>query len=166
MLPFSTLKVPSGFVRFTPETGLDPILEIRGFAEPRPYRVDVYVHGRASDPQLVLTSNPPLPEHEIMTLLATGTTSAGLENTQAASSRALQLLFEELRRGRLPFARQLRPVLKVLDRVDFNLAESDPYDSDSFTTATIALTDRWYISAGMGESGDTRFLGIWRLSFR
>ncbi|WAC18711.1 translocation/assembly module TamB domain-containing protein [Luteolibacter sp. SL250] len=166
VLPFSTLKVPRGIVRFTPETGLDPILEIRGFAEPRPYRVDVYVHGRASDPQLVLTSNPPLPEHEIMTLLATGTTSAGLENTQAASSRALQLLFEEMRRGRLPFARQLRPVMKILDRVDFNLAESDPYDGDSFSTATIALTDRWFISAGMGESGDTRFLGIWRLSFR
>lgn len=166
VLPFSTLKVPSGYVRFTPETGFDPILEIRGMAEPRPYRVDVYVHGRASDPQLVLTSNPPLPENEIMTLLATGTTTAGLENTQAASSRAIQLLIEEFRRGRLPFSRQLRPVLKVLDRVDFNLAENDPYDSDSFTTATIELTDRWYVSAGMGQEGNTRFLAIWRLSFR
>lgn len=166
VLPFSTLKVPNGHIRFTPETGFDPILEIRGQAEPRPYRVDVYVHGRASDPQLVLTSNPPLPENEIMTLLATGTTTAGLEDTQAASSRALQLLFEEMRRGRLPFARQLRPVMKVLDRVDFNLAEADPYDGDSFTTATIALSDRWYVSAGMGSEGDTRVLGIWRLSFR
>jgi len=166
VLPFSTLKVPHGYVRFTPETGFDPILEIRGTAEPRPYRVDVYVHGSVSNPQLVLTSNPPLPENEIMTLLATGTTTAGLENTQAASSRALQLLLEEFRRGRMPFARQLRPVLKVLDRVDFNLAETDPYDSDSFTTATIALTDRWYVSAGMGSEGNTRFLGIWRLSFR
>ncbi len=165
VLPFSTLKVADGYVRFTPETGFDPILEIRGQAEPRPYRVNVYVHGRLSDPQLVLTSNPPLPENEIMALLATGTTTAGLENTQAASSRALQLLLEELRRGRLPFARQLRPVFRVLDRVDFNLAESDPYDSDKFTTATIALTDRWFISAGMGPEG-SRVLGIWRLTFR
>jgi hypothetical protein len=166
VLPFSTLKVADGTIVFTPETGFDPVLEIRGQADPRPYRVDVYVHGRLSNPQLVLTSNPPLPENEIMTLLATGTTTAGLENTQAASSRALQLLLEELRRGRLPFARQLRPVLKVLDRVDFNLAEADPYDGDSFSTATIALTDRWYVSAGMGSEGDTRFLGIWRISFR
>jgi hypothetical protein len=165
VLPFSTLKVADGYVRLTPETGFDPILEIRGEAEPRPYRVNAYVHGRLSDPQLVLTSNPPLPENEIMTLLATGTTTAGLENTQAASSRALQLLLEEMRRGRLPFARQLRPVFRVLDRVDFNLAESDPYDSDKFTTATIALTNRWFISAGMGAEG-TRLLGIWRLSFR
>ncbi len=38
-LPFSTLEIKEGFVRFTPQTGFDPVLEIRGTAEPRPYRV-------------------------------------------------------------------------------------------------------------------------------
>ncbi|MBK1881331.1 translocation/assembly module TamB domain-containing protein [Luteolibacter pohnpeiensis] len=166
VLPFSTLNIPEGIVRFTPATGFDPILEIKGTSNPRPYQVEVYVYGSASDPQLVLTSNPPLPENEIMTLLATGTTTSGLEDTDTASSRALQLLIEEARRGRLPFSKQLRPLLKLADRVDFNLAESDPYDSDSFSTATIKLTDRYYISAGMGEQGDTRLIGIWRLNFR
>ncbi len=165
-LPFSTLLVRSGTLRFTPEGGFNPTLEIRGTAEPRPYRVDVYVYGQLSDPQLVLTSNPPLPENEIMTLLATGTTTSGLEDTQAASSRALQLLVEEARRGRVPFAKQLRPLLKLADRIDFNLAEADPYDSDQYSTATLKLSDRWYVSAGMGSDGDTRILGIWRLSFR
>jgi len=165
-LPFSTLLVRSGTLRFTPEGGFNPTLEIRGTAEPRPYRVDVYVYGQLSDPQLVLTSNPPLPENEIMTLLATGTTTSGLENTQAASSRALQLLIEEARRGRVPFAKQLRPLLKLADRIDFNLAEADPYDSDQYSTATVRLTDRWFVSAGMGSEGDTRILGIWRISFR
>jgi hypothetical protein len=51
-LPFSTLTLRSGTLRFTPESGFDPVLEIRGSAEPRPYRVNVYVYGRASDPQL------------------------------------------------------------------------------------------------------------------
>jgi len=165
-LPFSTLEVRNGTVRFTPESGFDPILEIRGTAEPRPYVVTAYVYGRASDPQLVLTSNPPLPENEIMTLLATGTTTSGLEDPQVASSRALQLLAEELRRGRFRFGKQLRPVLALLDRVDFSLAESDPYSSDSFSTATIKLTDRWYVSAGVGATGDSRLLAIWRLSFK
>jgi hypothetical protein len=165
-LPFSTLKVKSGVVRFTPATGLDPILEIRGSAAPRPYRIDVYVYGKVSDPQLVLTSNPPLPDNEIMTLLATGTTSAGLENTQAASSRAIQLFAEEVRRGRVPYARQLRPLLGVLDRVDFSLAESNPYSSDSLSTATINLSERWLVSAGMGTEGNTRVMAIWRISFR
>ncbi len=110
-LPFSTLVVPSSTVSFTPATGFDPILEIRGTAEPRPYRITVYAYGRMSNPQLVLTSNPPLPDNEIMTLLATGTTTSGLENPQAASSRAMQLLAEEIRRGRFRFGKQLRPLL-------------------------------------------------------
>ena len=166
ILPFSTLVVPSGTVSFTPATGFDPILEIRGTAEPRPYRITVYAYGRMSDPQLVLTSNPPLPDNEIMTLLATGTTTSGLENPQAASSRAMQLLAEEIRRGRFRFGKQLRPLLGLLDRVDFSLAESDPYSNDSFSTATLALTDRWFLSAGIGGEGDSRVMAIWRLSFR
>jgi autotransporter translocation and assembly factor TamB len=165
-LPFSTLRVASGTVRFSPATGLDPVLEIRGLAEPRPYRVAVFVYGTASNPQLVLTSTPPLPENEIMTLLATGTTTRGLENPQAASSRAMQLLAEELRRGRFAVGRRLRPLLGLLDRVDFSLAEADPYTSESFSTATLMITDRWYLSAGMGSEGDSRVLGIWRISFR
>lgn len=165
-LPFSTLKVPSGTITFTPAGGFDPIFEIRGTAEPRPYQVTIYAYGRASNPQLVLTSNPPLPENEIMTLLATGTTTSGLENPQEASSRAMQLLAEEIRRGRFRFGKQLRPLLGLLDKVDFSVAESDPYSSDSFSTATLAITDRWFISAGMGEEGDSRFMAIWRISFR
>ena len=165
-LPFSTLSVPNGTATFTPATGFDPILEIRGTAEPRPYRVTIYAYGRASDPQLILTSTPPLPENEIMTLLATGTTTPGLVNPQAASSRALQLLAEEIRRGRFRFGKQLRPLLGLLDNVDFSLDEADPYSTDSYSTATISLSDRWLLSAGVGATGDTRTLVIWRLSFR
>ncbi len=165
-LPFSTLRVKSGKVVFNPANGLDPVLEIRGTAEPRPYRVSVFVYGNASNPQLVLTSNPPLPDNEIMTLLATGTTTTGLEDPQAASSRAMQLLAEEIRRGRFGVGKQLRPLLGMLDRVDFSLAEKDPYTSEQFSTATLMITDRWYLSAGMGAEGDSRVLGIWRLSFR
>ena len=165
-LPFSSLSVRKGTATFTPATGFDPIMELRGIAEPRPYQVTVYAYGRASAPQLVLTSNPPLPDNEIMTLLATGTTTAGLENSQAASSRALQLLVEEMRRGRFRFGKQLRPLFALLDRVDFTVAEADPYSNESFSTATLSLTDRWFLSAGMGATGDSRMLAIWRLTFR
>ncbi|MEP2775813.1 MAG: translocation/assembly module TamB domain-containing protein [Luteolibacter sp.] len=165
-LPFSTLEIREGNLAFTPQTGFDPILEIRGTAEPRPYRVEVFVYGRASDPQLVLTSQPPLPENEIMTLLATGTTSAGLEDSQAATSRAMQLLIEELRRGRFLFGKQLRPVLGLLDNVDFSLAENDPYDSESYNSARVKLSNKWFISAGLGEEGEQRVMAIYRLRFR
>jgi hypothetical protein len=165
-LPFSTLFVRTGSATFTPATGFDPTLEISGTTSCRSYEVSAYVYGRASDPQLLLSSNPPLPENEIMTLLATGTTTSELESPQAASSQALQLLLEEVRRGRFRYGKRLRPVLALLDRVDFSLAEADPYSSESFSTATLSVTDRWFLSAGMGATGDTRLLAIWRLTFR
>ena len=165
-LPFSSLKVREGFLTFTPQNGFDPMLEIRGTAEPRPYRVQVYAYGRMSDPQLVLTSEPPLPENEIMTLLATGTTSAGLEDSQAASSRAMQLLVEEMRRGRFPLGKQLRPLLGLFDDVDFSLAETDPYDSDSYNSATLKLSEKLFVTAGIGAEGDQRVMAIWRIRFR
>lgn len=165
-LPFSTLDVREGTLTFTPATGLDPMVELRGTAEPRPYRVDVYAYGRMSDPQLALTSQPPLPENEIMTLLATGTTSSGLEDSQAASSRALQLLIEELRRGRFLFGKQLRPLLGLLDEVDFSLSDGDPYDTESYNSARLKLSSKWYISAGIGSTGEQRVMAIYRLRFR
>ncbi len=164
-LPFSTLNVRSGTIRFKPPTGFDPILEIRGSSEPRPYTINVFLYGTASNPQLLLTSNPPLPENEIMTLLATGTTTSGLEDPSVASSRALQLLAEEIRRGRVSYARGLKPLLGLLGKVNFSVAETDPYSNEKFSTATISLTDRWCLSTGMGATGDTRILAIWKLTF-
>ncbi|GAA5116265.1 translocation/assembly module TamB domain-containing protein [Luteolibacter yonseiensis] len=164
-LPFSTLSVRSGLISFKPDSGFDPILEIRGTAEPRPYTVNVYAYGNASNPQLLLTSNPPLPDNEIMTLLATGTTTSGLEDPSVASSRAMHLLAEEIRHGRVSYTRRLRPLLGLLDKVNFSVAESDPYSNDKFSTATISLTDKWFLSTGMGETGDSRILAIWRLTF-
>ncbi|MCB1134089.1 MAG: translocation/assembly module TamB domain-containing protein, partial [Verrucomicrobiae bacterium] len=166
LLPFSTLRVREGWVRFNPANGLDPVLEIRGTANPKPYRVNAFVYGNASNPQIVLTSSPPLPENEIMTLLATGTTTSGLEDPQMASSRAIQLLVEELRRGRLGGSERLRPLLGLLDRVEFTLSDKNPYTSENYTSATIALTDKWFLAASMGEENNTRLMGIWRLTFR
>ena len=165
-LPFTTLDIKEGTLTFTPATGLDPIVDLRGTAEPRPYRVEIYAQGRMSDPQLILTSQPPLPEAEIMTLIATGTTSSGLEDSQAASSRALQLLIEELRRGRFLFGKQLRPVLGLLDNVDFSLSEGDPYDSETYNSARLKLSDKWFVSAGIGTSGEQRVMAIYRLRFK
>jgi hypothetical protein len=50
--------------------------------------------------------------------------------------------------------------------VDFTLAEADPYSNDAYSNAMLSITDRWYLSAGVSEEGDSRFLAIWRLTFR
>ncbi len=165
-LPLTKLRVSKAVLTFNESTRFDPSIEIRANANPRPYQVDIYAYGRASDPQLVLASQPPLPKEEIMTLLATGTTSAGLENSQVAASRALQLLIEELRRGRFRFGKQLRPLLALLDEVDFSIADPDPYSSTTYNTATVKLSRRWSVSAGVNEDGDQRMMVTWRFGFK
>jgi autotransporter translocation and assembly factor TamB len=165
-LPFSTLQVAQGTLKFNARTKFDPVIELRGDARMRPYQVDIYAYGRASDPQLVLVSQPPLPKEEIMTLLATGTTSSGLENSQQATSRASQLFIEELRRGRFLFGKQLRPLLGLLDDVDFSIADPDPYSSSTYNSASLQLSNRWSISAGVDVEGDQRMMATWRLRFK
>ncbi len=165
-LPLTKLRVSKAVLTFNEATRFDPSIEIRANADPRPYQVDIYAYGRASDPQLVLASQPPLPKEEIMTLLATGTTSAGLENSQLAASRATQLLIEELRRGRFRFGKQLRPIFNLLDEVNFSIAEPDPYSAATYNTATVKLSRRWSVSAGVNEEGDQRMMATWRLGFK
>ncbi|BCU75917.1 translocation/assembly module TamB domain-containing protein [Luteolibacter sp. LG18] len=165
-LPFSTLLVEEGTVDFRPDAPFDPTLNIRGRSMVRPYEVNVYVYGPVSDPKVLTTSNPPMPESEVMTLLATGTTTAGIADPQAATTRGAQLLIEELRRGRIRFARRLQPLLKVLDRVDFQIGEQNRYSGQKYNSATINLDDNWLISAGMGEEGRSRVMLMYLVRFR
>lgn len=165
-LPFSTLLVEEGTVDFRPEAPFDPTLNIRGRSIVRPYEVNVYVYGPVSDPKVLTTSNPPLPESEVMTLLATGTTTSGIADPQAATTRGAQLLIEELRRGRIRFAKRLQPLLKVLDRVDFQIGEQNRYSGEKMNSATINLDDNWLISAGMGEEGRSRVMLMYLVRFR
>lgn len=59
--------------------------------------IRVVVTGSANLFDCVLTSNPPLPDEEIMALLGTGTTREDLVgSSQAAASRAALLLFDKL----------------------------------------------------------------------
>lgn len=165
-LPFSTLEIADGEVVFRPEAPFDPALNIRGRSVVRPYEVNLFIYGSVSDPKVLTTSNPPLPETEIMTLIATGTTTKGIEDPQAALSRAAQLLVEELRRGRVRYGKRLQPVLKLLDKVDFQIGQENPYSGQKMNAANINLDDNWLLSAGMGEAGNSRAMLMYLIRFR
>jgi hypothetical protein len=165
-LPFSTLKVDNGAVVFTPAGGLNPELNIRGTSNVGRYEINIYFYGPVNAPKTALTSDPPLPESEIMTLLATGTTSEGLEGGQAATLKAAQLLVEEWRKGRLPYAEQVSKVLDVINRVDVRIGEDDPLTGKRLNSATIQLHDRWYVSGSVDKQSNTRVLGAFVIRFK
>jgi autotransporter translocation and assembly factor TamB len=165
-LPFSTLKVDNGKLNFTPAGGLNPELDIRGHSNVGRYDVNVFFYGPVDAPKTALTSDPPLPESEIMTLLATGTTSDGLEDGQAATMKAAQLFIEEWRRGRLPFGEQLSKALVLLNKVDVRVGEDDPLTGQRLNSATIEITDRIVVSGSVDREGNTRVLGAFVLRFK
>ena len=165
-LPFSTLKVHNGAVSFTPAGGLNPELNIRGTSNIGRYDVNLFFYGPVNAPKTALTSDPPLPESEIMTLLATGTTSDGLEDGQAATMKAAQLLVEEWRKGRLPFGEQVGKLLMVLNRVDLRIGENDPLTGQRLNSATIEVTDRIFVSSSVDKQSNTRVLGAFVLRFK
>jgi hypothetical protein len=165
-LPFSTLKVDNGAATFTPAGGLNPELNIRGTSNIGRYEVNVFFYGPVNAPKTALTSDPPLPESEIMTLLATGTTSDGLEDGQAAGMKAAQLILEEWRKGRLPFAEQVAKVLEVMNRVDVRIGEDDPLTGKRLNSATIEVTEKIFVSGSVDKQSNTRVLGAFVLRFK
>jgi len=165
-LPLSRLKISSGRAIFRPESPFEPRLEIHGRSILRPYDVNIFIGGTTANPLITLTSNPPLPENEILTLLATGSTSSQLESSNAAFTKFIQLMIEEARRGRLRYGKQLQPVLEVLKDVDFRVGEIDPYTGRDFTSVTVPFSDRWLTSFSFDDEGRNRAVLIFVTRFK
>lgn len=167
-LPFSTLKVDKGAVIMRPNRPFDPVLDIRGESQVGSYQVNIYISGGTSDPKFTLNSFPPLPESEILTLLATGSTTSGLEDTELAQMKALQFFIDDMRRkaeaqGGNP---RLEAILGILDDVDLRVGDNDPFRGQQWNSATLEISQRWYLSAAFDREGNSRGTVIYSLRFR
>ena len=92
-LPFSRLTVRYGFLFFDRDDPLNPRIEMHGTSRLRDYTIHVFVYGTALAPEAVFNSEPPLPQEEIISLLATGATREELTGGgNVLASRAAILL--------------------------------------------------------------------------
>jgi translocation and assembly module TamB len=82
---------------FTDRTKLDVSLDVHGESQVRDYQVFMHGFGKIADPQLTLTSVPPLTQPDIITLLSLGFTRRDAAATAgvggAATAAAAQALF-------------------------------------------------------------------------
>jgi len=169
-LPFSLLTIKKGRIIFRPNHGLIPHLDIQGKSQVGSYNVTMNAYGSADDPEVALSSFPALPENEIMTLIATGTTNAGLENREVATFKTLQLLLLELKqRNDRPGGNKLfSKVLSGIDNLNLKIGEKNQLTGGKYASATVKLHDRWYLSAQLynDQPPQTRGLLIFALRFR
>lgn len=169
-LPFSMLSVDNGQIIFSPNNGLIPTLEIRGKSQVGTYNVNLYAYGSADDPKITLSSYPALPENEIMTLLATGATNAGLANRDVATFKTLQILLQELkqRSDRPDGNRLFSKILSGIEDLDLKVGEMNQLTGEKYASATVKLHQRWYLTAQIDndQPPQTRGLVIFALRFR
>lgn len=81
-LPFTTMTVHEGYIRFDETLPGIPILDVRGTAQAQEYLIQAYAHGPLPERNLVLRSDPPLPQTDIIRLLATGITPGVTSGTR------------------------------------------------------------------------------------
>lgn len=164
------LNVRRGILTLRPDDPYNPVLDLRGAATIDRYNISLNVFGNTNSPQFNLFSDPPLPESEILTLLATGTTTGNLEklDQDAATMKAVQFAttwfkdkFQKPGRDTL-FQRFLTEV----DQVELNVGENDPFSGRKFNSATLELTDNLLLSAAVDATGNTRGVVIFSVRFR
>lgn len=100
-LPFSKIDVETGRVVFDQATGFNGALEFKARGKADRYQISIYLYDRVLSPQYVLTSIPPMPSEDIMTLLATGTTRdelTGGDPGSMAAGKAAGLLLKNLQK--------------------------------------------------------------------
>ncbi len=159
-LPFSTLSVSRGFIYFHKDAPFQPSLELQADSQARDYLVHAYIYGKASDPDIQLSSEPPLQYSDIVSLLATGTTTAELTGSaDVLASKAAMLAVQQLYRK--IFLRGKGPAIdpkktsngNFVDRFQIELGALDNRTGGQQVTSRVRLTDQLYLIGDLGTEG-------------
>ena len=154
-LPFSRLNVSQGSLTFNPKDSTNPTIDLQGTSVIRDYTVRVYVYGTLLSPQAIFTSEPPLPQEEIISLIATGTTRRELSTGNVLAGRAAMLLVQQLYRK---VVKKGEPTDSntVFNRMDLDLGTVDPRTGQQQATARFKITDQLVLTGDVGVRGDFR----------
>jgi hypothetical protein len=155
-LPFSRLEVAYGFLYFDPTDSLNPKIDLHGTSVIRDYTIHVYIYGTSLAPEAVFNSEPPLPQEEIISLLATGTTREELTgNNNVLAGRAAMLLVQQLYR-KIFKKGQATQSNSVFNRLDVDVGTVDPRTGQQQATARFKINDQFVLVGDLGVGGGYR----------
>ena len=164
-LPFSRLDVSRGSLTFTPEDSMNPRVDLQGTSVIRDYTVRVYVYGTLLSPEAIFTSEPPLAQEEIISLIATGATRQELSTGNVLAGRAAMLLVQQLYRK---IAKKGEPTDSntVFNRLDLDLGTVDPRTGQQQATVRFKVSDNIVLTGDVGIHGDFRGKVKYLIHFR
>jgi translocation and assembly module TamB len=82
-------EITRALMDLPPQRGADPIINIQGESQIRGYRVTVGLNGPLSQPQAIVSSEPALPQADVVSLITTGQLSSGDTSTSILSQSGL-----------------------------------------------------------------------------
>ena len=165
-LPFSRLEVSYGFLYFDPSDSFNPRIDLQGESVIRDYTVRVYVYGTLLSPEAIFTSEPPLPQEEIISLIATGVTRAELSGgSNVLAGRAAMLLVQQLYRKVFKKGEptQSNP---FFNRLDLDVGTVDPRTGRQQVSARVKISDQFVLVGDVGVGGDYRGILKYLIRFR
>jgi autotransporter translocation and assembly factor TamB len=160
-LPFSRIDVEVGRVRFDEKTGFNGNVEFKGRSRVENYRVSIYVHGDLLSPKYVLTSVPPLPSEDIITLLATGTVRSELiggDATRMAASKAASLFLKNLRKASAEADRESNLFDDLRERTELEIGRVNPDTGTQTFGGKIRLWRQLFFVGDVDRENDYRAL--------
>jgi hypothetical protein len=165
-LPFSRLEVSQGFLYFDPSDSMNPRLELHGTSVIRDYTVRVYVYGTMLAPEAIFTSEPPLPQEEIISLIATGATRQELSGRgNVLAGRAAMLLVQQLYRKIFKKGEPTQSN-ELFNRLDLDVGAVDPRTGRQQVSARFKISDRFVLVGDVGVGGDYRGMLKYLIRFR
>jgi hypothetical protein len=156
-LPFSKLNVTNGFVYFSKDDPFTPKLNIQATSTLQDYNINVLIYGTASDPKTVMSSEPPLPQEDIVALLATGATTSSLSNGDALAGRAailvLQGIYHKVFKTKAPPATENK---SFISRFKTDVGGVDPRTGQQEVSSRFELSDKIYLIGELDVGGNIR----------
>jgi autotransporter translocation and assembly factor TamB len=164
-LPFSRLNVSRGSLTFSPDDPMNPTVDLQGTSVIRDYTVRVYVYGTLLSPQAIFTSEPPLAQEEIISLIATGATRQELSTGNVLAGRAAMLLVQQLYRK---IVKKGEPTESntVFNRLNLDLGTIDPRTGQQQATVRFKVNDNIVLTGDVGVRGDFRGKVKYLIRFR
>ena len=145
---------------------MNPRIDLQGTSVIRDYTVRVYVYGTVREPQAIFTSEPPLAQEEIISLIATGATREELSgNSNVLAGRAAMLLVQQLYRK---IFKKGEPAQSntVFNRLDVDVGAVDPRTGQQQVSARFKINDQFVIVGDIGVGGDYRGIVKYLIRFR
>ncbi len=164
-LPFSKLSITNGLVYFSKDNPFVPQLNIQADSNLQDYQINVLIYGSATDPKTVMSSEPPLPQEDIVSLLATGATTANLTNGNALAGRAailiLQQIYHKVVKARPPAENE-----SFASRFKVDVGGVDPRTGQQEISSSYKLSPGFYFVGDLDVGGDIRGQFRYLLRFR